>query len=324
VIKRKKKMSYHRITEEERKRIAAWRQEKKGIREIARLLGRDASTISRELVRNAGERGYRPKQAHEKAMERALRPGERRFTEAMREETREKLGRGWTPEAVSCRARMEGREFVCKETLYKWIYAMGRLGDDLWRLLPRGRRRRKRRCPRPDRRGRIVGQVMIDKRPASVEGRLEAGHWEGDLINGSPGGGHLVTQVERTTRFTLVGAVGSKEAREVCEEVCRLFLGVSGDLRRSLTLDNGKEFARHEEVASRCALDVYFAHPYHSWERGTNENTNGLIRRLHPKGSSFAGFGAGELLRIEKWLNDRPRKCLGWRTPREALTRLLC
>jgi len=321
-------MSCHRITAEERIRISVWRQEKKSNCEIARLLGRHKSSIGRELRRNSDKRGYRPRQAHETACERARRPGERVFTEAMRVEARARLQAGWTPEAVSCRARVEGRAFVCKETLYKWIYAAAKSGGGadsvLWRLLPRGKRRRKRRCPRPDRRGRIKDQVMIDKRPASAETRLEAGHWEGDLINGCPGGGHLVTQVERMTRYTLVGAVGSKEAEEVSDEVCRLFSGVAAALRLSATFDNGKEFARHGEIASRSGLEVYFARPYHSWERGTNENTNGLIRRLHPKGSSFAGFGSAELTRIDKWLNDRPKKVLGWQTPREAMARLLC
>ena len=238
---RKKKMSYHRMTEEERNRISVWTQEEKGVGEIARLLGRHRSSIWRELRRNSGRRGYDASQAHRKAQERARRPGERVFTEAMREYARAGLARGWTPEAVCGRARLEGRPFAGKDTLYAWIYAAAKRGGadaDLWRLLPRARRKRRRRLPRPDRRGRIKNQVMIDQRPAAAGTRLEAGHWEGDLINGCPGGGHLVTHVERMTRFTLVGAVASKEAREVSDETCRLMLGLPAPLRKTLTFDS--------------------------------------------------------------------------------------
>jgi IS30 family transposase len=161
---------------------------------------------------------------------------------------------------------------------------------------------------------------MIGTRPAEVETRLTVGHWEGDLINGAHGTGNLATLVERNTRFTLVGRTDSKEAEEVTQEICDLFEPLPPESRLSLTLDNGKEFARHEEIARDTVMDVFFANPYHSWERGTNENTNGLIRRLHPKKSSFAGIGKAELKRIDVFLNDRPRKCLGWWTPREKMT----
>jgi IS30 family transposase len=154
---------------------------------------------------------------------------------------------------------------------------------------------------------------MIDTRPVSVETRRQAGHWEGDLINGAHSTGNLVTLVVRTTRFTLVGRTDSKEASEVSAviEACFALLPVGS--RLSLTFDNGKDFAQHEALARILGLDIYFAKPYHSWERGTNENTNGLIRRLYPKQSSFANIREDELARIERYLNDRPRKCLGWR-----------
>ena len=153
--------------------------------------------------------------------------------------------------------------------------------------------------------------------------RQIVGHWEGDLIVGASGSGNLATLVERSSRFTLVGRTKSKDAQEVAQKICALFKRLPQEARRSLTLDNGKEFARHEEIARQAAVDVFFANPYHSWERGTNENTNGLIRRLYPKKSSFAEIGAVELRRIGTFLNDRPRKCLGWRTPREAMAAFL-
>jgi transposase, IS30 family len=318
-------MAYSRVTREERNHIYRWRQEGLGVRLIAALLSRSASSISRELARNTGRRGYRPRQAHHLALERALRPGPRRFTEAVCLDAEARLREGWTPEIISGRARLEGRPWVCKETIYKHVYADAKRGGTLWTHLPRSRRKRRRRCPRQDGRGRgrIPNQRMIDTRPASVETRRQAGHWEGDLINGAHDTGNLVTLVERTTRFTLVGRTDSKEASEVRAMIESLLAPLQPLMRLSVTFDNGKEFAQHEALARSLGLDVYFAKAYHSWERGTNENTNGLIRRLHPKQSSFADIGQAELDRIDTFLNDRPRKCLGWMTPREKMAACL-
>ena len=318
-------MAYKRVTKEERSLIYEWRQDGFGLRETARRLGRAASSICRELVRNRGARGYRPKQAHWKATAKARRPGPRRFTEAVRADAEARLRAGWTPEIIGQRARLEGRAWVCKETIYKHIYADAKTGGTLWMNLPRARRKRHRRCPRQEScgRGRIPNQRMIDTRPSEVETRQTVGHWEGDLINGAHETGNLITLVERNTRFTLVGRTGSKEADEVTRGICAQFETLPQVSRLSLTLDNGKEFARHEELARTTHMDVFFAKPYHSWERGTNENTNGLIRRLHPKKSSFSGIDRTELKRIDTYLNDRPRKCLGWLTPREKMTAFL-
>jgi len=318
-------MSYKRVTAGERTLIHRWKQEGIGMRETARRLNRAASSILRELSRNTGFCGYRPKQAHEAAMSRALRPGPRRFTEAVRGDAEKRLREGWTPEIISGRARLDGRSWVCKETIYKHVYADAKTGGELWTHLPRARRKRRRRCPRQDGRGRgrIPNQRLIDTRPAEVETRATVGHWEGDLINGAHETGNLLTLVERNTRFTLVGRTDTKEAEEVAQAIYGLFVRLPQAARLGLTLDNGKEFARHEELARRTRMDVFFARPYHSWERGTNENTNGLIRRLHPKRSSFAGIGAAQLKRIDTFLNDRPRKCLGWLTPREKMADFL-
>lgn len=318
-------MAYQRMTKEERGNIYRWRKEGRGVREISRRLGRAASSIARELERNSGRRGYRVKQAQERAQGRAKRPGSRRFTAAVRSEAEERLKAGWTPEMIGARARLEGRAWVCKETIYKHVYAEAKAGGILWQYLPRGRRQRRRRCPRQAGRGRgrIPNQRMIDTRPAEVSTRQTIGHWEGDLINGAMTTGNLVTLVERSTRFSLVGRTDSKEADEVTRAICSLFKPLPSKSRLSLTLDNGKEFAQHQEFARETVMDVFFAHPYHSWERGTNENTNGLIRRLYPKKSSFAGIGPKELQQIDTYLNDRPRKCLGWLTPREKLMAFL-
>lgn len=318
-------MAYRRVTDGERRLIRMWGQAGYRQGETARRLGRSPSTISREIARNSGGNGYQPRQAHRMAQARARRPGSRRFTEAVKEDAEARLRDGWTPEIISGRARIEGRCWVCKETIYQHIYANSEAGGDLWKHLPRARRQRRRRCPREEgqRWVRIRNQRMIDTRPSQVETRAVVGHWEGDLICGANKTGHLITLVERRTRFTLVGRTTTKETKEVTRMMCKMFGKMPQASRLSLTLDNGKEFAWHERLARKTGLDVFFAHPYHSWERGTNENTNGLIRRLHPKKSSFAGIGETQLKHIDTFLNDRPRKCLEWKTPREAMADFL-
>ncbi len=318
-------MTYRRVTVTERRLIRMWRRAEFGQQEIARRLNRSPSTISRELARNTGGCGYQPEQAHRMAQERATRSGARRFTEALKADAEARLRNGWTPDMIGGRARYEGRPWVCKDTIYKHIYADAKAGGDLWKNLPRAGRKRRRRCPRDDgwRRGQIPNRRMIDTRPAEVETRASVGHWEGDLINGANKTGNLVTLVERSTRFTLIDRTQTKAAKEVTAAICRSFGLVPLAARLSLTFDNGKEFSWHEKVARKTGMDVFFAKPYHSWERGTNENTNGLIRRLHPKKSSFSGIGRAELRRIDKFLNDRPRKCLGWMTPREKMAAFL-
>lgn len=318
-------MAYYRVTVIERRLVRMWRQAGYGLREIARRLNRSPSTICRELARNTGGCGYRPEQAHRDAQARATRRVPRRFTQAVKVDAEGRLREGWTPELISGRARFEGRPWVCKETIYQHIYADAKRGGVLWKHLPRARRQRWRRCPRADRRwpGRIPNQRMIDTRPAEIETRTSIGHWEGDLICGLGKTGNLVTLVERSTRFTLMARTATKGVREVTRTICGLLGKMPCASRLSLTLDNGREFAWHEKLANRTGMEVFFAHPYHSWERGTNENINGLIRRLYPKRSSFAGIAEAHLKRLDTFLNDRPRKCLGWMTPREKMTAFL-
>ena len=315
-------MAYKRVTAGERTLIYEWKQAGFGIRETARLLMRSASSISREIKRNTGFCNYRPKQAHEAATARAQRSGTRSFTKDVQDEVDARLREGWTPDMIGQRAKLEGRPWVSRETIYKHVYADAKTGGTLWTHLPRSKRKRNRRCPRLDGRGRgrISNQRMIDTRPVEVETRQAVGHWEGDLINGAHETGNLVTLVERNTRFTLIGRTDSKEADEVTRVICALFETLPQKVRTGITFDNGKEFSRHEEIARRTHMDVFFARPYHSWERGTNENRNGMIRRLHPKKSSFAGIGGKELECIDRFVNDRPLKCLGWMTPREKMT----
>lgn len=316
-------MSYTRVTGTERTLIARWLQEGKSIREVSRLLRRAASTVLRELARNTGGRGYRPVQAQERAASRARRTGPRKVTEAILRELAELVGKGWTPEMVAGRAEFEGRPHVSRETGYRLIYEDAKSGGGLWRHLPRAHRKRGRRCPRAEGRGRgrIPGQVPIDLRPAAANSREEAWHWEGDLVNGAGARGYFVTLTERRSRLTIVGWVASKDAAGVRDEVVRLIKS-AGFPCASITFDNGKEFALHGEIARALGAVVYFAHPYHSWERGTNENANGLIRRFYPKGCSLEHVTGRELARLNEALRTRPMKCLGWRTPGEVASAL--
>ena len=302
-------MTYDRMTSEERRLIYNWRQEGFSLREMGRLPNRAPGTISRELKRNKGKRGCRPKQAQELADARAKRPGPRHFTEAVRRDAEEKLALGWTPEIICGRAHLEGRPHVCRETIYKHIYADAKKDGVLWKRLPLAVPKRRRR------RGVIPGRRGIETGPAEVELRRKAGHWEGDLIAGKNASGYLVTLVERVSRFTLVDWSPSKEADLVARVILELLLE-SGILIDGITFGNGKEFARHEWIARELNADVFFARHAIPWERGTNENTNGLIRRIHPKQTSFMTFGEEELARIDAFLNDRPRKCLKWMRPR--------
>lgn len=313
---------YQRLTDKERTLIYEWRQARKPIREIAQLLGKNASSISREVHRNAGDRGYRPKQASAKARARlAARSGKpRRLTEELWEEAKEGLRRGWSFDMVCNRAAFEGRPHVSRETLYRRYYQRQKAGEELPPLPRSHRKRHKRGKSNSAGRGHIPNRVDIDVRPKSVEGRKRTGHWEGDLVCGLAGTGYLVTLVERKTRFALFSYVATKETDVVMDEVVRLMGGLHRGALKTLTFDNGKEFARHDLVTGQLGIPVYFAHPYHSWERGTNENRNGVIRRVLPKGSSFAGITPEQFGRIDSMLNDRPLRCLGWMTPREAVS----
>ena len=323
---------YHRLTSEDR--ITIWVLKREGCTQthIARRLGVAKSTVSRELRRNATRRGYRYQHAVAAAQARvAEKAGKRRkFTEAMWIWAMERLGRGWTFEAIHGRAEREGVEMVCAETLYQEYYrrqklvAQGKWAEVLPPLPKAHRKRHRRGKRRADAgRGRIPGRVDISERPKEVERRKEAGHWEGDLINGAPGTGHLVTLVERKARETLVKCVGSKKDEEVAAAVVEMLGTLPEGLLKTLTFDNGKEFAKFKRIEKKLGLKVYFAKPYHSWERGTNENRNGVVRKVLPKGTSFENISEEQMREIDALLNDRPLRCLKWRTPREAFADLL-
>jgi len=312
-------------------------QSQVSVREIARQLGRSPSTISRELRRNAtgGDPArYRASVAQAEADRRARRPKAAKLAArpALREYVQDKLegDEHWSPEQIARRLRVDfpddERMRICHETIYQSLYVQGRgaLRRELTACLRTGRALRKPRRRVDARRERIKDKVMISERPAEVDDRAVPGHWEGDLIIGRDSGSAIGTLVERTTRFTMLlhlpddhGAVAVREA--IAATIATLPAG----LRRTLTWDQGIELSQHLRLTFDADLAVYFCDPHSPWQRGTNENTNGLLRQYFPKGTDLSVHGPEELARVAAGLNGRPRKTLDWKTPAEALSALL-
>ena len=309
-------MSYTHLTQEERYYIAAHLSIGKSQSEIAAELNRSESTISREISRNTGMRGYRPKQAHTLAVER-FKNAEKaiKITDNIISKVEEKIREDWSPEQISGRLLNEEGISISHETIYQHILADKKAGGDLYTHL-RGKKKNKKRygTKSHDKRGRIKDKVSIDDRPQIVEEKSRKGDWEGDLVIGKNYKGALVTLADRKTRKVKIGLVESKNAYGVQKMISKL---LKGETVFTLTLDNGKEFSYHKDIAKAIEGKVYFAHPYSSWERGLNENTNGLIRQYFPKRSSFEHITSEEVQRVENLLNNRPRKSLGFCTPNE-------
>lgn len=309
---------YTQLTSEQRYQIyglkkAGWKQ-----CEIASEVGVNKSTISRELKRNQGERGWRPKQAQGLRNER--RQGcinGQRLTPDDWTEIDRLIRQDLSPEQAAARLELEGFVHVSHETIYQHIYADKRAGGDLWRHLRCQKPRRKRYASGEERRGAIRNRVSIDERPKIVEQKTRMGDWEGDTVIGKDHQGVLVTLAERKSRYVLAGQLRSKHAEGVTAKVNSL-LRPHKHKCHTVTFDNGKEFAGHEAIAAELKADIYFAHPYHSWERGLNENSNGLLRQYFPKGMELINVTEGQVQRAVDRINHRPRKVLGFRSPHEV------
>jgi len=325
-----KKVKYSRLTEKKRIQIETlWRQ-KYSQAAIARIVSCNRSTVKREIDRNKSQKGYRHGKAQKKADRRMKEKAaaRRKLTPEIWQDAKEKLKKGWTFEQISERAKRDGKPTVSKETFYKEYYYRQRLvikgaSTEELPLLPRRCKLRKTRDRNAKKyrnagRGKIKDRVDIDQRPKEINNRTRIGHWEGDLINGNHGTGNLATLSERMSRFTLVAYVATKESDAVMAVMASLLKNLPPEILKTLTFDNGKEFALFKILRDEFGLDVYFAKPYHSWERGTNENRNGIVRRVLPKGTDFTAITPEQMTRIDHLLNDRPMKCLGWRTPREV------
>ena len=310
-------MTYTHLTQDERYQIAILTKAGHDKSDIARVMNRHKSSIGREMTRNRGERGYRPKQAHEfsQARMRACENGPRVTAEtwAMVDA---KLGETWSPEQVSGYLKVNGQTTVSHESIYQRIYADKRAGGTLHRTLRCQKARRKRYGGR-ERRGTIPNQVSIDLRPAIVAERGRFGDWEADLVIGAGQKQALVTINERTSRYSLIAHVPFKTAQAVSDTMISLLTPFAASVH-TLTTDNGKEFAQHERIAEELDADFFFAHPYASWERGANENMNGLIRQFFPKKMCFDSITPDQVAFAMHRLNHRPRKCLGCKTPHEV------
>jgi IS30 family transposase len=301
------------------------------VRAIARRLGRPVSTVSREVKRNASARGYRAVVAQSHAERRARRPKTARLAgnDRLREWVQARLEERWSPEQVSVMLVAEfGDEpemRVSAETIYQSLYVQGRgaLRRELAVCLRTGRALRKPRRKEGERRGRIKDMVNISERPAEAQDRAVPGHWEGDLIIGSRSSA-IGTLVERSTRFVmLLHLPHGHGADAVAEAMTGAMAGLPAALRRSLTWDQGQEMAFHKKISLAAGLEVYFCDPHSPWQRGSNENTNGLLRQYFPKGTSLSGHSRGHLDAVAAQLNSRPRKTLGWKTPAQALAEVL-
>ena len=306
--------TYTQLTREQRYQIKVLLDTEHNQREIADILGVHKSSIQRELKRNCGKRGYRPKQAHEKALARRKRKSKAQISAETWSLVEKELREDWSPEQVSGRLK-RSRIFVSHERIYQYVYADKRAGGTLWKHLRHQKKYRKRAGGR-DRRGKIPNRRSIEERPAIVDKRSRIGDWEADLIVAKNHKGVALTLTERKSRFTLLRTFPSKHAPPITQGITEL-LKLDPRLK-TITFDNGKEFAGHEEVALALGADCYFAHPYASWERGTNENTNGLIRQYLPKARNLKEVSMEEEVMIMDKLNLRPRKCLDFKTPYEV------
>ncbi len=332
-----KEPNYTRLSADERDQIANLWAAGYGVRAIAREIGRPAATVSRELKRNstqttcdaaggaqtlgAAGAAYCSHSANDQAQARARthRAREPLKNAWLREYVEAKLRERWTPQRICGRLRREhGKCYernLCPETIYAWIWSDD-APEDLRTLLPRRRRAR----GKPDGRGRqkfkIAGRVGIEERPAVVDTREEAGHFEGDTVIGKQGGPALHTEVERQSRYLIARIIPDKTADATVNAMLAIFGEIPPELRKTLTLDNGTEFARHLDLHE--LITTYFARAYHSWERGSNENANGYVRRFFPKGTDFSQVTQAEIDHAIELINNMPRQCLNWQTAAEA------
>ena len=308
--------NYRQLTEGERNQFYALRQAKMPMIEIAHQLGRSRTTLYNELNRNQGGRGYRPRQAQRFAEKRrAEKVQPLKMHSEVIAYIESKLQWQWAPEQIArtMKTDPDGPGLaVSHETIYRYVGEDKRAGGTLYRHLRHGLKKRRKRQGGKDLRGKIRNRVDINQRPVVVETRQRLGDWEADLVCGTGTSGYLVTLVERVSRRVLIGFTRTKTASEVTSDILRV---LKDEVVETLTFDNGKEFAGHERIAAELNCQCYFAKPYHSWERGLNENTNGLIRQYFPKKMSFARITTDQIALVQHRLNTRPRKCLGFKTP---------
>jgi transposase, IS30 family len=312
-------MMYKQLTLEERYQIYGFLRIGMTLIEIAKALGVHKSTISREIKRNKGKRGYRPKQAEEKRKER-LKKRKTRISQKEWAMIERYLKEDYSPEQVSNWMKKEYDLQVSHEWIYQHIYEDKKEGGTIYKHLRR-RKKYRHRGGKRDHRGIIPNRRSIEDRPEIVERRERIGDWEVDTIIGERKKGAIVTLVDRKSRYLRMGLVPNRTKNVVADMIISLLKDLPV---HTITCDNGKEFADHERIAAALNTDVYFAHPYSSYERGTNENTNGLIRQYIPKDTDFRILSVLDIVFVERRLNTRPRKCISFDQPMVFLNNSCC
>ena len=318
---------YRQLTADDRNRIQRGRNEGLSRREIARGLGRWPSAVSREIARNRAGATYDAVSAGQRTRSRR-RGGRRKLVAgtALVQEVHAGLLGGWSPEQIAGRLEQmhpdEPAERVSHETIYSYIYAQprGELRKVLIAALRQAHKKRLARSRGTDRRGRLRDMVSIHERPEEALARQVPGHWEGDLVKGAGNASAVGTLVERKSRYVLLAKMDGTGAEAALEGFTRRMRTLPAGVRKTLTYDQGREMARHQDLAQRLNIRVYFADPHSPWQRPSNENTNGLIRQYLPKGMDLSGVSQRRLTQIATALNTRPRKCLGFRTPEEVMS----
>ncbi|MBK8957905.1 MAG: IS30 family transposase [Proteobacteria bacterium] len=313
-------MRYHQLSEHERYAIARFLRQGYSKRAIARLLDRHPSTIIRELERNATRHdgAYRPEKAQQYAVARRRR-SRRNLHYGARDwaPIANAIRRKWSPAQIVGHARRRQKPIMSAETIYRYLRRDRRQGGDLWRDLRIVSKFGRKRRGSPQTRGRMVGKRHIGERPAAVERRRQRGHWEGDTVIGADQRHCILTLVERVSGFTVIKKMLARNIEQANQALLQAIKRLNAHFR-TITLDNGTEFHGYEDIEDKTGVPFYFATPYHSWERGTNENTNGLIRQYLPKGSCFRKLNQADCDKIAKELNSRPRQRLGFKTPTEV------
>ncbi len=316
--------TYVQLTEAERELIAKMHWEGKGPSEIARTIGRNKGTVSRELRRNSSQEYscYTPCQAHKRSVQRKLTARHSRpllKNEKIQQYVRRKLKLNWSPEIIAGRLKQSGQS-ISHEAIYQFIYHWDTPDrEQLISQLCRAHRKRHMKGKwRKVRKTKIPNRVSIDARPKVVDHRKQVGHWEADTLISRKSKAALHSMTERVTRLLRLSKLKSKSAAEFNKAVAKTLKKLPPRVKRTLTLDNGTENASHKELTERLGIKCYFADPYAAWQRGSNEQINGLIRRYLPKGTDFSKIDKDQIKKIERLINNRPRKCLGFKTPLEV------
>ncbi len=316
LTKKELHMNYKHLSEIERYHIKRLLKMGKTQKEIAEFLGRSPSTISREIRRNSGKKGYRNKQAHQFSQNRHKnKPKFTKLDAQVVEWIKQLLKQKLSPEQISGYLEKHCNIKLHHETIYRFIFADKQAGGLLYKSLRIANKKYRRRFGKTDRRGKISERVSIHDRPTCIENKIRIGDLEGDTIIGKNRKGALLTLVDRKTLYTFIAKLEGKNATQLSEKVISVLKNV-GKIH-SITFDNGLEFAKHKMIAEALNIDIYFADPYSSWQRGINENTNGLIRQYFPKDTDFTKVIEEQIQRVQEELNNRPRKTRGYKTPNE-------